>query len=228
MARFHTKPEPVELENLWYHLKEDLIFEFTLKEALGSYPPALKEFISLGIGSEEPIYVIVPEGFVTDLASIPLALTPILPRDGLYRHAAMVHDMVYQSLKENTELSLSSHNGSAIYNLNKVHTRYLADRLFLLGMRASGVNAALRGIMYNGVRAGGDPSYGKNKMDENYGLDITHSFNMASPYLIFRDKISKGVDSSIYDEYLELPSNCVALKYPNLKRHLAFFEGETL
>jgi len=37
----------------------------------------------------------VPKGFVTDLTSVPPAFWAVLPRDGAYVHAAVVHDYSY-------------------------------------------------------------------------------------------------------------------------------------
>lgn len=39
--------------------------------------------------------VVVPEGFVTDLTSIPRLFWSVLPRDGKYADAAIVHDYLY-------------------------------------------------------------------------------------------------------------------------------------
>ena len=39
--------------------------------------------------------VVVPEGFVTDLTSIPRIFWSIIPRDGKYADAAIVHDYLY-------------------------------------------------------------------------------------------------------------------------------------
>lgn len=222
MARFLSKPTPEELDNLWYRLPEDLVFEFTLEEVLGSYPPELKNFLNLGIGLREKIYAIAPKGFVTDLASVPLALTPLIPRDGTYLHAAIIHDIVYQSLKDKTFIDDAPHRYHPIHSLNKEHTRYFADRLFLIGMRVLGVNSILRGAMFNGVRVGGGFSYGVNPMEEDYGLEITSRFELGQPYLIFREEASVGVEPSIYQDMAQPHPKAVALKYPNLKRAFAY------
>jgi len=39
--------------------------------------------------------VTAPEGFVTDLASIPPALWPVLPPTGRYAYPAIIHDYLY-------------------------------------------------------------------------------------------------------------------------------------
>ena len=40
-------------------------------------------------------FINAPAGFVTDLASIPSLLWSWLPNDGLYMHAAIIHDWIY-------------------------------------------------------------------------------------------------------------------------------------
>lgn len=226
MARFLSAPEPLPLENDWYWLPEDLIFEFTLREALSPYPPELNELIELGLDPDEVIYAIAPKGFVTDLASIPKVLTPILPRDGSYTKAAIIHDIIYQSLKEYTTIDMSEHRYDPVHLLNVHHTRYLADRIFLLGMECLGTNAIVRKMMFQGVRVGGFASYGVNKMEENYGVDITHDWKASSSYYIFREKPSISIDPSIYLPVVDDTKNVVAVQYPNLKRRLVFFDQD--
>src|SRR5207247_1284886 len=47
----------------------------------------------------------VPEGFVTDLASIPRVFYWALRPDGAYAHAAVVHDYLYWQQKTTRELA---------------------------------------------------------------------------------------------------------------------------
>ena len=44
------------------------------------------------IGKEEIEYVIVPQGFLTDFASVPKGFWNIFPPDGEYTQAAVLHD----------------------------------------------------------------------------------------------------------------------------------------
>ena len=226
MARFLTDVTPEKLDNLWYRLPDDLIFEFTIREALGHYKPELNLFLGYGIQIDEPIYIIVPKGFVTDLASVPLFLTGIFPRDGKYTKAAILHDLVYQSVKNRTEIDDNDSELDPIHLINKYHTRYLADRIFLMGMRELGVGMITRTLMYNGVRAGGGFSYGINPMEENYGLNITYTYRMANPYMLFHDSASPTLDPSIYRTELECKPNAIALKFPNLKRSFVYYKED--
>jgi hypothetical protein len=81
----------------------------------------------------------IPTGCETDFASIPRVLWNILPPTGRYGKAAVVHDFLYRT------------PGQA--------TRPQADRVFLEGMEALGVNRITRWTMFAGVRAGGALSY---------------------------------------------------------------------
>jgi Protein of unknown function (DUF1353) len=85
--------------------------------------------------------VIVPLGFVTDLASVPRIFWSLLPRTGRYALAAIVHDYLYwvQDRKRNE-----------------------ADRIFLAAMEDSKVDAATRTAMYQAVRLGGESAWNAN------------------------------------------------------------------
>lgn len=81
--------------------------------------------------------VTVPEGFITDFASIPRIFWSILAPTGLYTKAAVVHDFLYS--KEN----------------KSDFERKFCDRMFLEGMRALNVGRITRYTMYLGVRCFG-------------------------------------------------------------------------
>lgn len=222
MAGFLKKPRLRRLTDKWHQLQDDLVFHFTLKEAMAGYRPALKELVKKGINPDETIYIVVPKGFITDLASVPKALQFMFPPDGEYTYAAIVHDMAYQSLKERTNIDYTEYKYHPIHELNKHHTRYLADRLFLMGMRELGVDIFTRTAMYNAVRIGGSSSYGGIPMDEDYGLGIRNRFQMRESYLIYREEPSVGVEPSLYDDGNAGDGVAVFIKHPNLKRAFAF------
>lgn len=77
---------------------------------------------------------IVPEGFQTDLASIPQLLRPLFPVHGKHTRAAVVHDWLYQA-------------GTV--------DRETADAVFSLAMRESGVSWIKRKLFYSAVRIAG-------------------------------------------------------------------------
>lgn len=78
--------------------------------------------------------IIVPVGFVTDLASIPQPLWSILPPIGSYDRAAVVHDYLY------------TRNGC---------TRGEADNVLKEGMKVDEVQGLKLRMIYAGVRMGG-------------------------------------------------------------------------
>lgn len=85
------------------------------------------------------MYVTVPEGFVTDLASIPRILWPLLPKTGSYVEAAIVHDWLYWD---------GAMEGQPI-------PRRVADRVFYRLMRQAGTSPLVAGLVWVGVRLGG-------------------------------------------------------------------------
>lgn len=78
--------------------------------------------------------IIVPAGFVTDLASVPWPMRGVLNTTGRSRRPAVLHDYLYAT-------------GQV--------TRAFADRLFLTALIADGVISVGRGLYYLGVRLGG-------------------------------------------------------------------------
>jgi hypothetical protein len=74
--------------------------------------------------------VIVPEGFVTDLASVPRILWAIFPPFGRYTEAAVVHDYLYRIEADRKE----------------------ADKEFYYIMRDEGVKKWKAKLMYWAVR----------------------------------------------------------------------------
>ncbi len=216
MANFSGPLCYERLTEKWVVLREDLHFYFSLKEALGPHPSYLREMISLtGLKEDQIIHVTAPKGFVTDLASIPKSLQGLFSPDGEWASAAVIHDMVYQSLKEKMVPATSE---IPIEKLNRHHTRLLADRLFLLGMRAIGVNFVTRGAMYNAVRAFGKSSYGGKPMASDYGVwNVHHRAPLKENFPIFRTDCIDGVPKDI-SYYQSNRWEYHTVKYPNLKR----------
>ena len=84
--------------------------------------------------------ITVPEGFVTDLASIPRPLQAIIPKVAKHRRAAVLHDYLYAIRGNLPDVNLS---------------RAQCDGLFLEAMESTGVRFTRRWAMYLGVRSGG-------------------------------------------------------------------------
>jgi hypothetical protein len=77
------------------------------------------------------VVVSVPDGFVTDFASVPRALWPVFPPSGPWCKAAVIHDYLYQS---------------------QTCSRFLADAIFREAMAQLGVPIWRRVVMYYAVR----------------------------------------------------------------------------
>lgn len=83
----------------------------------------------------------VPIGFVTDLTSVPKPFWSLLPRDGIYLTAAIVHDYSYWMQKQSREAS---------------------DKIFDIGMRELNVGVVKRTTIYSAVKIFGKSSWRKN------------------------------------------------------------------
>lgn len=92
--------------------------------------------------SGEEWNIIVPDGFITDLASIPKVFRGVFDQNGASRRSAVLHDWLYCS---------------------QICSRRTADYLFLCAMKADGVGFVTRRLMYTAVRAGGWRYYGQRE-----------------------------------------------------------------
>lgn len=92
--------------------------------------------------------LVVPQGFLTDFASVPLPFRVLLPPWGKYGYAAVIHDWMYwdQSLHRST-----------------------ADRVFLDGMRTLKVWSPVQWIIYAGVRLFGRTAWSWNRAERARG-----------------------------------------------------------
>lgn len=87
------------------------------------------------VGAENSAdFIDVPEGFKTDFASVPRPFWSILPPDGDYSQAAVLHDFLYTT---------------------KPRTRDAADKIFLEAMGVLGVDDWKRYIMFEAVHVFG-------------------------------------------------------------------------
>lgn len=89
--------------------------------------------------------VLVPQGFVTDLASIPRVLRLFIQVNGRHSDAAIIHDWLYYK---------RGHIGP--WTL----TRKQCDDIFLEAMLESGVPKWKAWTMWSGVRVGGWAAWG--------------------------------------------------------------------
>ena len=83
--------------------------------------------------------ITVPDGFTTDLASIPRIIRPLIPIHGKHTRGAVLHDYLYEIQKINDEWI----------------TRKQADDIFYDAMLELGVNRFKARIMWSAVRSFG-------------------------------------------------------------------------
>jgi hypothetical protein len=86
--------------------------------------------------------LIVPRGYITDLASIPRALRSVFDINGALRAPAVLHDWLYSSQR---------------------FTRAECDAIFLQAMEARGMDKVERYAVYAGVRTFGWAYWNKRK-----------------------------------------------------------------
>ncbi len=100
--------------------------------------------------------VVVPKGFVTDFASIPRLFWSILPPDGPYVYAAIIHDYLYWC---------------------QTGSREAADNTLRYAMGDFHVSQITITSIYSGVRAGGDAAWMENaRLKKNGEKRILRSF----------------------------------------------------
>jgi hypothetical protein len=90
---------------------------------------------------DQPEKVEVPDGFVTDLASIPRVFWQVLKPEGKYAYAAVVHDYLYWE---------------------QSRSREEADRIFKIAMEDSGVDPKVVKTLYVAVRRLGKSAWEAN------------------------------------------------------------------
>ncbi len=95
------------------------------------------------LSKRKKIAVAVPEGYVTDFASIPGFAQWMISPFGKHSEAAVVHDWLY-----------------TLGTAGKEKERKLADRTFRRALHLVGVGFFRRWIMYAAVRMGGKSGYG--------------------------------------------------------------------
>ncbi|ELM3415986.1 DUF1353 domain-containing protein [Salmonella enterica] len=111
-------------------------------EMLGHYKWRVYEPFAFYLSDDNSDVISVPAGFVTDLATIPRIFWSVMPPDGKYAKAAIIHDYLYD---------------------NALRTKKEADLIFLDGMAVLGVPKWKRIVMYLAVRIFGRGNYSKDQ-----------------------------------------------------------------
>jgi hypothetical protein len=104
--------------------------------------------IYIHVRSRPNVAIVVPPHFVTDFASSPAVFRWLVPQDGPYSAAAVIHDWLY-SIAEPPPKPPQFRK-----------ERFRADRIFLEAMRTSGVNAFKKSVLYRSARLFGAGGFG--------------------------------------------------------------------
>jgi len=99
-------------------------------------------------GQEKYSAVTVPTGFVTDFASIPRLFCSLLPPDGEYAYAAVVHDFLYWT---------------------QARSRDEADEVLKLAMEDFEIGPVTVNAIYGAVRVGGQAAWDGNAAKKSQG-----------------------------------------------------------
>lgn len=79
------------------------------------------------------IWVVIPVGYMTDLATVPFPVSMLFPKSGKWNHAAVVHDYLCD-------------HGRETYSQEDI------DKAFLKIMELTGVNKIKRTLAYRSVK----------------------------------------------------------------------------
>lgn len=118
-------------------------------ELLGHFNWRVHEPFAFYLSDDESDEIEVPAGFITDLATVPRVFWVLLPPDGKYAKAAIIHDYLYD---------------------NALRTKKEADKIFLDGMTVLGVPKWKRTIMYWAVRLFGRGMYNRKTPANKAGV----------------------------------------------------------
>ncbi|ANZ48461.1 tail assembly chaperone [Erwinia phage vB_EamM_Caitlin] len=202
------------LDKQWFILTEDFRVPFTLRALYRDHPGLDDMVYRSGIHPDKLMYAIVPAGFVTDLASIPSALQPILHPDGPWAAAACIHDLLYQKAP-----SPVPYPDTPAGNLSRAADKAFADLMFLRIMEMMKVEPFLCKSFYEAVKNFGWPSYvDKNADPHQYSypsvVDVTLNYNRN--YLFFREQIEYAIPE--HERFDFRFKTCVNARYQNVKR----------
>lgn len=125
--------------------------------------------IYIHVKSKPNVAIIAPPHYVTDHASTPALLRGLVAQSGAHSAAAVLHDWLYsvaEPPKKQTQFRKE---------------RFRADRIFLEAMKASGVSAARRSLLYRGARLFGARGFGA--VDELRFIDPGAPDRLIDPHL---------------------------------------------
>lgn len=106
------------------------------------------------VGNDPEKLIIVPPGFVTDLASVPRVVWPFYPPDGPWAKAAVIHDFLYA-----TKGTGEWHTQRGITRADP-YSRKEADDILKEAMADRNVGKWEQGVIWSSVRLGGAGGWG--------------------------------------------------------------------
>lgn len=106
--------------------------------------------------------ITVPSGFTTDLASIPSIVWPLLPPDGPWLKAAVIHDFLYKTCGKGAwDYQPYAFTRKDCTPDKPCYTRDEADRILDQAMEDRGVGSFKRGLIYTAVHLFGGHGWGR-------------------------------------------------------------------
>lgn len=108
------------------------------------------EWVLDGVDGKDRL--VVPQGFQTDLASIPWAARWLIPASGPWQRAAVIHDWLYQNC--GVVDVIETWFGNRV-PMMRYFDRARCDKIFADAMREAGVARATRIAIWSAVRVGG-------------------------------------------------------------------------
>lgn len=115
---------------------------------------AVQSALEYQVGDDPDELIIVPPGFVTDLASVPRAVWSFYPPDGPWAKAAIIHDFLYA-----TKGTGEWHTHRGITRVAP-YSRKEADDILKEAMADRKVGKWEQGVIWASVRFGGAGGWG--------------------------------------------------------------------
>lgn len=189
----------------WFILTAPFNFCFTLRELFRKYETLLDEYVSkVGIMPDECIYLCVPSGLVTDLASIPKVFEKIgITSDGPWGPAAILHDLLYQRLP-----NCKNYADTPFGALSEHYDKQFADMMFHLAMLRYGVDPVVAEAMFRAVLGFGESSFTDPNTELKYPIPGAYKHYAVAPFQFFHDSSLEERDDAARG----------VLYYPNIKR----------
>lgn len=115
---------------------------------------AVQRALEYQVGDDPNELIVVPPGFVTDLASVPRAVWSFYPPDGPWAKAAIIHDFLY------TTKGTGKWNAHVGITRADPYTRQEADGVLREAMADRKVGKWEQSVIWASVRLGGAGGWG--------------------------------------------------------------------